>query len=285
MRALVLGSGGQLGRDMVRALGGHGHAVRPYTHAELDITDEAAVRSAVEAERPDVVVNCAAYTHVDDAEGELREAMKANAEAAGAVARAADFAGAAVLYPSSDYVFDGLSSEPYVESSPPRPVSVYGQSKLAGEHETARACERHWIVRSSWLFGVGGRNFVETMLRFAAEHGEVVVVKDQFGCPTYTGHLADALAGLVATDAYGIHHIAGRGACSWYAFAREIFRQAEVGCHVHPTTTDQLGRPAPRPPYAALVTERADTPVLPPWEEGLAAYLAERRAAAEAAPA
>jgi dTDP-4-dehydrorhamnose reductase len=192
------------------------------------------------------------------------------------VATAAVEVGASILFPSSDYVFDGEKGAPYIESDMTRPLSVYGQTKAAGEAETAAANQRYFIVRSSWLFGVNGRNFVDTMLSVAADQGQVVVVRDQVGCPTYTAHLADALVRLIDTSAYGIHHIAGGGECSWYEFAQEIFEQANVVCQVLSMTTEELGRPAPRPPYSVLDTERREAIHLPDWTEGLASYLAER---------
>lgn len=265
-----------LGSDVVRAAEFVNHDVVALARTDLDVTDREAVEQRFRDERPDAVVNCAAYTDVDGAQEELDAAMEANAEAAGHVAAAAAALGARVLYPSTDYVFDGAKSEPYVESDEPRPQSIYGQSKLAGEHETAAANPRHYIVRSAWLFGTAGRNFVETMLSLGRDHGEVLVVRDQIGSPTYTGHLADALVRLLDTEAFGVHHIAGQGACSWYEFALEIFAQAGVDCRVMSCTTEELGRPAPRPAYSVLATERAEAIYLPHWREGLASYLAER---------
>jgi dTDP-4-dehydrorhamnose reductase len=190
-------------------------------------------------------------------------------------AAAAEF-GASVLHPSSDYVFDGRKREPYVESDLTHAISAYGRSKQAGETAVAAANPRHLIVRSSWLFGVGGRNFVETMLRIGREQPEVIVVSDQVGCPTYTGHLAVALADLVEGEEYGIHHIAGAGAASWFDFAQEIFDQADVDCRVLAGDTEMLARPAPRPRYSVLGSERRRPRRLPDWRRGLAAYLAER---------
>lgn len=269
-----------LGTDVVRAAELADHEVTAVGHSDMDVTDAGAVARRLKELRPDAVINCAAYTDVDGAEDDLRAAMDANADGAGAVASAAREVGAAVVYPSSDYVFDGSKGAPYVETDVPRPESVYGQSKLAGERSTAGANERHFVARSSWLFGVHGRNFVEAMLRLAADHGEVRVVRDQIGCPTYTAHLADALVRLAATDAYGVHHLAAGGACSWYGFALEIFRRANVECRVTPCTTEELKRPAPRPPYSVLGTERREAIHLPGWEVGLAEYLRERVAAA-----
>jgi dTDP-4-dehydrorhamnose reductase len=280
VKILVTGAGGMLGRDVVRAAEFVNHEVVGLARQELEITDRQAVERKLLEERPDAVVNCAAYTDVDGAEDDLDSAMDVNAEGAANIAAAAAEIGARVLFPSSDYVFDGAKSEPYVESDEPRPQSVYAQSKLAGEHETASSNPRHYIVRSAWLFGTGGRNFVETMLALGSEHGEVLVVRDQVGCPTYTAHLADALVRLLDSEAYGIHHLAAQGECSWYEFATEIFRQAGVECRVMSCTTDEFGRPAPRPAYSVLRTERQDALYLPHWTEGLASYMAERAVAA-----
>jgi dTDP-4-dehydrorhamnose reductase len=269
-----------LGSDVVRAAEFVNHEVVALARSDLDVTDRQAVIRRVLQERPGAVVNCAAYTDVDGAEDDLDGAMDVNAEAAANVATAAAEIGARVLYPSTDYVFDGYKDGPYVESDEPRPQSVYAQSKLAGEHETTEANPRHYVVRSAWLFGTSGRNFVETMLSLARDHGEVLVVRDQVGCPTYTAHLADALVRLLDTEAYGIHHLASQGECSWYEFALEIFAQAEMEVRVMSCTTDEFGRPAPRPAYSVLGTERAEALYLPHWKEGLASYLAERSVAA-----
>ncbi len=276
----MTGAAGMLGSDVLRAGRAVNHEVVPLSRRDLDVTDADAVARRIFATAPDAVVNCAAYTDVDGAEGDLRAAMDANAEGAGVVAAAAAEAGASVVYPSSDYVFDGSKGAPYVESDAPRPLSVYAQSKLAGERKTVEASARHFVVRSAWLFGLAGRNFADTMLRLASDHGEVLVVRDQVGSPTYTGHLAEAIVRLVDTEAYGVHHVAAAGECSWYELALEVFRQGAVDCRVLSCTTEELGRPAPRPPYSALATERPEAILLPEWELGLAAYLDERARAA-----
>ena len=265
-----------LGQDVVRAAEFVNHQVVALARDDLDVTNPSAVRRRMERERPDAVVNCAAWTAVDDAESEEAAATEVNGVGAGIVAAEAAGVGAAVVYPSTDYVFDGTSRRPYIESDRPAPLSAYGRSKLAGEIEVAAAAEEHFIVRSSWLFGAGGGNFVETMLKLAADLGDVVVVRDQIGSPTYTGHLADAIVRLLDGEAYGIHHIAGSDQCSWYEFAVEIFRQAGIDGRVLSCSTDEFPRPAPRPPYSVLGTERDYPIVLPDWQEGLASYLRER---------
>jgi dTDP-4-dehydrorhamnose reductase len=283
MKVLVTGAGGMLGRDVVLAAGNAGHDVVGFGRTELDIADVAAVGRKFEQERPDVVVNCAAWTDVDGAEEADEAVTEVNGAGAGKVAAAAAAQGASVVYVSTDYVFDGAKGSPYVETDQPAPLSAYGRSKLAGEEATAAANKRHFVVRSAGLFGIGGPNFVETMLRLAADHGEVLVVRDQVGSPTYTWHLAYAIVRLLEGVEFGIHHMAAAGACSWYEFAREIFEQAKVECKVLSATTEMLGRPAARPPYSALASQREHAIELPSWQDGLAAYLSQRRAEMEAA--
>ncbi len=274
-----------LGRDLDAACRDRGHEVVALRHSDLDITDAAAVEAALARHRPDAVVNSAAYTDVDGAESDEAAAMRVNDVGAGLLAAAAAGVGATILYPSSDYVFDGRQRRPYVESDLTGAISAYGRSKQAGETAVASTNERHFVVRASWLFGVGGRNFVETMLRIGGEQPEVVVVSDQVGCPTYTGHLAAALAELIESDEFGIHHIAGGGQASWFDFAQEIFDQADVDCRVLGGRTEMLARPAPRPSYSVLGTERRGARRLPDWRAGLAAYLGERERAGIGAPA
>jgi dTDP-4-dehydrorhamnose reductase len=283
VKLLVTGAAGMLGRDVMLAAGNAGHQVIGFGHAELDIGDAPAVSAKIEGERPDVVINCAAWTDVDGAEGVEEAATAINGAGAGNVAAAAAAVGASVVYVGSDYVFDGSKGVPYVETDQTAPLSAYGRSKLAGEEATRAANKRHFIVRSAWLFGTGGPNFVETMLRLAADHGEVLVVRDQVGSPTYTWHLAYGIVRLIEGVEFGIHHMAAAGACSWYEFAREIFEQASVECKVMSATTEMLGRPAPRPAYSAMTSQREHAIELPSWQDGLAAYLSQRRAETEAA--
>jgi dTDP-4-dehydrorhamnose reductase len=283
MKLLVTGAAGMLGRDVARAAERAGHGLIALTRAELDVTDSVAVQRAFASIRPDAAVNCAAWTDVDGAETNKDEAHAANAAAAGNLARAAVEIGVPLVHVSTDYVFDGDARldrdgrpRPYVESDPTGPRSVYGETKLAGELEVLAASKRHAVVRSSWLFGVGGRNFADTMLRLAREREAVQVVHDQIGCPTWTGHLAPALVGLIEREVGGLVHLAGAGWVSWNGFAREIFRQAQVDCRVDRATSEQMARPAPRPAWSTLESEREDVLPLPPWQDGLAGYLAAR---------
>ncbi|PZS10111.1 MAG: dTDP-4-dehydrorhamnose reductase [Solirubrobacterales bacterium] len=277
MLVMITGAGGMLGQDVCASARDAGHDVIALARAELDITDAQAVGAAVRSADPDAVVNCAAFTDVDGSERESDRAHAVNEAGAGNVARAAATAGAWTVHVSSDYVFDGLGTEPYVESDAPRPLSAYGASKLAGERAVAAgAPDRHTIVRSSWLFGAGGSCFPATILRLAAEREQLTVVDDQIGCPTFTGHLAPALVAL-ATErrVAGLLHVTGAGRCSWYELARELVASAGLGCELRPGTTAELGRPAPRPPYSVLGTER-DAPRLPAWREGLAQFMGAR---------
>jgi dTDP-4-dehydrorhamnose reductase len=276
VKVVVTGAGGMLGRDVVSQCRRRGDEVVALAHAELDITDGPAVDQALAGNRPDMVVNCGAWTDVDGAERHEAEATRLNSEAAGVVAAAAAEVDAAIVHLSSDYVFDGARRSPYVESDRTNPLSAYGRSKLAGETSVAVANPRHFVVRSSWLFGVAGRNFVETMLHLAEQQSEVLVVSDQVGCPTYTVHLANAITRLIEGEAYGVHHVAASGSCSWYEFAQEIFDQTGVECRVMSATTEMLTRDAPRPPYSVLGSERPDAIELPTWRKGLTEYLRER---------
>jgi dTDP-4-dehydrorhamnose reductase len=280
MRILITGAAGMLGQDVVRAAQAGNHEVVPLTQDDLDIRRAFVVRRMLERERPHAVINCAAWTDVDGAEAREAAATEVNGEAPAVLAAAAAEVGAAIVHPSTDYVFDGTANRPYIESDPTSPINAYGRSKLAGEHAVAGANPRHFVVRSSWLFGAGGRNFVETMLGLAGTGGPVLVVRDQVGCPTYTGHLAEALVRLVDGESYGLHHIAGQGECSWFEFANEIFEQAGLETRAMSCSSDEFPRPAPRPAYSVLRTERDfDGFELPDWREGLASYLAERAVA------
>ena len=275
MRILLTGAAGMLGRDVASAADAGGHELIAFSHGELDVTDGDAVVGAIAAAAPAAVVNCAAWTDVDGAEERAEEAMAVNGAGAGNVARGAAQAGAWMIHVSSDYVFDGERRTPYVESDVPGPRSQYGRGKLAGERAVASAApESHTIVRSSWLFGAGGRCFPATILRAGAQRDRLTVVDDQVGCPTFTGHLAPALLALAEEPVAGVVHVAGGGSCSWYEFAREVVRLAGLGCDVVPGTTAELARPAPRPAYSVLGTERADAPRLPLWHVGLEQFLA-----------
>ena len=214
--------------------------------------------------RPGLVLHAAAWTDVDGAEADPEGAARVNVEGTRNVVAL----GAPVVYFSTDYVFDGRNGEPYVESDEPSPVSAYGRTKLEGEHEVRDG----WIVRSSWLFGSTGKNFVRTMLALGEERDEVSVVDDQRGSPTYVGYLAEATKELIALP-HGVYHVAAEGDCTWAEFAEAIFEEAGLTCRVRRITTEELGRPAPRPANSVLRSEHPGTPRLPHWREGLRAAL------------
>jgi dTDP-4-dehydrorhamnose reductase len=264
----VTGAGGMLGQDVMRLAGDRALGL---TRADLDVTDRDAVRAAIATD--DVVINCAAWTDVDGAEEHSEAALRVNRDGARNVAEAAG----TVIYVSSDYVFDGTKGTPYVESDPVNPISEYGRSKAEGEGATLEANPRSHVVRTSWLFGLHGTNFVATMLRLGAERDTVRVVDDQVGKPTYTGHLAYALLELPEIVDFGLHHVTCQGQCSWYELARYVFETAGVDCEVEPCTTAEFPRPAPRPAYSVLGSERSTRrPWLPQWERGVDEYLAAR---------
>ncbi len=253
-RVLITGSGGQLGAALAEAF--PGADTRP--RAALDVTRPFTAEA-------DLVLHAAAWTDVDGAEADPAGAELVNV----AGTRNVVALGAPVVYFSSDYVFDGEKRSPYVESDAPAPRSVYGRTKLAGEQEVRDG----WIVRTSWLFGWTGKNFVRTMLRLGAERDEVRVVADQHGSPTYVGHLAEATRSLVELPG-GVWHVAAGGECTWAEFAAAIFEEAGIDCRVVPISTEEYGAPAPRPAYSVLRSERPGSPQLPHWREGLRECLA-----------
>jgi dTDP-4-dehydrorhamnose reductase len=263
-RVLITGAGGQLGRALQQVFAADD--VLALTHADWDVTyppGEAVSRADV-----DLVLHAAAWTNVDGAEADPQGAAAVNV---GGTANVAALKAPLVTY-STDYVFDGRKRSPYVESDGPNPMSAYGRTKLHGE---AAAGPTAWILRTSWLFGSTGHNFVQTMLRLGAERNEVAVVDDQRGSPTYVGHLAEATRALVDADLpRGIWHVAAAGDCTWADFAETIFDEAGIECRVRRITTRELERPAERPAYSVLRSERPGAPQLPHWREGLRACLA-----------
>lgn len=267
-----------LGTDVRSAAQTADHEVMALSRAELDISDRDAVVVAVAEAQPDAIINCAAYTNVDGAESEPDAAGAVNASGPGFLAEAAAAVGAWIVHVSTDYVFDGTKTAPYVESDPTGPRSVYGSTKLLGERAVALAApDRHTIVRSSWLFGTAGSCFPATMLRLASEHDTLTVVDDQLGCPTFTGHLAPALVELATAQRLpGVLHLAAEGECSWYEFAVEIMRATGTNVEVRPCTTDQFPRPARRPAYSVMRSSRTGAPMLPDWHVGLHDYLNAR---------
>jgi len=282
MRVLIIGVNGQLGTDLHRAL--KDFEVVPLAHADIEITDMASVKKSLKKHKPDVVINTAAFVRVDDCEVEKDRAFLVNALGARNVAVAAQELGARLVHISTDYIFGGEGqprSIPYTEFDTPVPVNTYGWSKLAGEESVHHLCLRHFVIRSSSLFGVAGAsgkggNFVETMLRLAKERDELRVVKDQIFSPTYTKDLARKIIQLINTEYYGIFHITNKGACSWYEFTREILRLAKLKTPVVPITSDQYPQKAKRPHYSVLDNYHLrllGMDDLRPWPEALEDYM------------
>ena len=272
MRLLVTGANGMLGHRVVDVARERGHEAIGTDLPELDLTDEDAVRRFVADRAPDAIVNCAAFTNVDDAETNEELAARVNGQAAGNVARA----GVRVVHVSTDYVFAGDATSPYLESHAPDPRTAYGRTKLEGERQVLAAGDEHAVVRTAWLFGAGGPNFVDTMVRLGTERDEVKVVFDQVGSPTWTGHLAPALVDVAERGLAGVVHATGAGSCSWFELAIEAMRLADLHCRVEACTTEEFPRPAPRPAFSVLETERDDAPRLPDWHEGVAGHMKER---------
>jgi dTDP-4-dehydrorhamnose reductase len=268
-RVLITGADGQLGRALRQEFADD--EILALTRADWDVTHPPS--ATVRQSDPDLVLHTAAWTDVDGAEADPQGAAAVNIAG---TAHAASFRAPLVTF-STDYVFDGRKRTPYVESDGPSPVSAYGRTKLHGE---AAAGQTAWVVRSSWLFGPTGHNFLRTMLRLGAERDEVAVVDDQRGCPTYVGHLASAVGELVDGGApYGLWHLAADGDCTWADFASAIFEDAGSACRVRRIASSELARAAPRPAYSVLRSARAGAPRLPHWREGLRACLAELQAA------
>jgi dTDP-4-dehydrorhamnose reductase len=274
---LVTGAAGMLGGRVVADARARDWDVVGIDLAEADLTDALEVRTVMHDVRPDAVVHCAAWTDVDRAETEEEQALSVNRDASSHVARSATEVGARVVAVSTDYVFDGtLTGRPYVESDPVSPIGAYGRTKLAGEQAVAEHAPDHAIARTAWLFGAGGKSFPNTMLRLGADRDAVAVVTDQVGSPTWTGHLSPALLDLAEADATGVFHTAGAGQCSWHELTVELYRRAGLSTRVDETTAAAFARPAPRPAWSVLGTERDETPRLPPWQDGVAGFLDER---------
>ena len=272
---LVVGANGMLGRDLMTVLPGE---LRGVDIGEIDITSPESVRTVLLTLKPAVVVNVAAYTDVDGCETNRDLAFAVNGDGVGHLARVSTDIGAKLVQISTDYVFDGGKGSPYREDDPTGPLSVYGQSKLLGE-QNARLNPDHLIIRTQWLYGLHGKNFVETMLRLAAERTELSVVDDQIGSPTWTVDLARAIRSLIEAGARGTYHAANSGYCSWNEFARAIFAESGMKIAVKPMSTTELNRPAPRPLYSTLDCGKLtrDTGFTPQgWREALKTYLSLR---------
>lgn len=290
MRILITGAAGQLGTELCRQLAAGGSELGPLPaelHAaevvpvDLEQANLARLPEAMElvaTAQPDVVINCAAYTNVDGAETDRDTVFAANALLPRNLAMACQHRGAKLLHPSTDYVFDGLSPVPYTEADVPAPVSVYGKTKYLGEQYAAQFCSRTFVVRTSWLYGLHGKNFVKTILRLADEREELKVVADQLGNPTSAEDLAHHLLAVAATEEYGLYHCTGAGICSWFDFATEIVRLSGKKARVLPCTSDEYPSPVKRPANSALDHAMLRATVgdcMRPWQQALESYLSK----------
>ncbi|MEK3772669.1 dTDP-4-dehydrorhamnose reductase [Paenibacillus sp. FSL R5-0887] len=282
MRVLVTGSAGQLGQDILFLLKQHGYEVMGCDRQEMDITDLEQTKAVIGGYVPDAVIHCAAHTAVDAAETDIDIAYLINATGSRNVALAAEKVGAKLVYISTDYVFNGLGSNPYHEYDNTDPQSIYGKSKRAGEMLVQSLSSKYFIVRTSWVYGKYGNNFVKTMLKLGQEKPLLQVVDDQKGSPTYTVDLARFLTELIQTEKYGVYHASNTESCTWYEFSQAIFAEAEDILHLkftaklEPCATEQFPRPAPRPRYSVMEHLSIRTngfQDLRPWREGLRDFL------------
>jgi dTDP-4-dehydrorhamnose reductase len=273
MRVLLTGGNGLLATALQSQMAGRGMTVLPFSRSDLDITDRARVVATIESTRPNILVNCAAYTDVDAAETHEAAAMLVNADAAGVLAEICAQRGIRLVYPSTDYLFAGDQDRAYQPGDPPRPLNAYGRSKLAGERAVQSMAD-HLIIRTSWLYGAGGRNFVRTVAARLEANEPLRVVSDQAGRPTFAVDLAGAIADLLSRNVPpGIYHVANDGVATWFEFAEEIARLMGKPGLVTPCRSEEFPRPAPRPPFSVLDTALTDDLIgrLRPWREALAA--------------
>jgi dTDP-4-dehydrorhamnose reductase len=288
MRIAVLGSNGQLGHDVVRAFAEQRDEVRALTHQDIELSSLESVAACLRATRAEVVVNTAAMHNVESCEQQPSRAQEVNVVGARNLATATRDLGSVLIHVSTDYVFDGAKGRPYVESDEARPLNVYGRTKLEGEEFVQDINPKHFVLRTAALYGnhpcraKGGQNFVDLMLRLARERGRVRVVDNEFTSPTATTDLARQIASLSRSDAYGLYHATAEGSCSWYEFAREIFRMADVPVTLEVASPNEFPAKVPRPAYSVLENRKLKSQNLNlfrPWQDGLHAYLSEKQLA------
>jgi dTDP-4-dehydrorhamnose reductase len=275
MRIVITGARGMLAQDLIQKFSAR-HDVVALPKSEMDVTSESLVRARMDQIGPDVILHAAAFTGVDDAETHREKSFQINAQGTRNLAVAASECRASLLYYSTDYVFPGHHSIPYQESDLPDPVNYYGFTKLQGEREILSLCPAHLIIRTSWLFGAGGENFVCTIARAAREKSELEVVEDQMGKPTWTSDLAEMSLALVEDGRRGLYHVTNSGECSWFEFARQIVSELGLHCRVRPVGTDRFPRPARRPNYSVLANSalhRDGYPELRSWKKALGIFL------------
>lgn len=278
MKVLVTGAKGQLGTDLMNELAKRGIEGIGVDVEEMDITDAEACRRVIKASGADAVIHCAAYTAVDAAEDNVELCRRINGEGTRNVAQACKEADVKLMYISTDYVFDGQGTRPWEPDDERHPLNVYGQTKYEGELAVEELSDKYFIVRIAWVFGVAGKNFIKTMLRLGKERGAVSVVDDQVGSPTYTYDLARLLVDMIQTDKYGRYHATNEGLCSWYEFAKEIFRQAGMDVPVTPVSSSEFPAKATRPSNSRMSKEKLSEngfERLPAWQDALGRFLKE----------
>lgn len=290
MKVIVIGANGQLGTDLCRVLTAQKNSVLPLTRREIDVSDSAQVDRVLGAIQADVIISTAAYHKVEECEKQPTPSFAVNAVGPRNLALACRQRNAVLVHFSTDYVFDGGQRRPYTESDLPRPLNVYGVSKVAGEGIVRLTWERHFVIRTCGLYGVAGSagkggNFVETMLKKGNEGAPIRVVDDQVLTPTFTGDLADAVSQIIRTEAYGLYHVSAEGECSWYDFARKIFELENLTVDLKPVSTSEFPSPVQRPAYSVLSKQKLHDLGLrmPSWEHGLTHYFAARRDARKTA--
>lgn len=280
MKVLVTGTKGQLGYDVVNELEKRGHTAVAVDIEEMDITDAVSVERVITEAEVEAVIHCAAYTAVDAAEDNVEICRRVNAEGTENIAKVCKKLDLKMIYISTDYVFDGEGERPWEPDDERHPLNVYGQTKYEGELAVEKYLEKYFIVRIAWVFGVNGKNFIKTMLKLSETHEELNVVDDQVGSPTYTYDLAVLLVDMVESDKYGRYHATNEGLCTWYEFAKEIFRQVGVEVKVNPVTSDMFPAKAKRPKNSRMSKEKLDANGfhrLPTWQDALERYLSEIR--------
>lgn len=269
---LVTGANGMLGQDLCPILEDNGYEVVETDVDTLDITDINSVKTVLESEKPDVVIHCAAYTNVDKAEEDLKTAELINVTGTENVADVCGKLGITLVYISTDYVFDGTKDEPYEPDDRTNPLNNYGMTKFEGEEAVRSLCDKYYVVRTSWLYGHHGKNFVETMLQLGKTQKELKVVDDQIGCPTWTVDLSNTIVELLESEEFGTYHACGSGCTSWFGFAQEIFKMAELKVGLKPCTTSEFPRPAKRPEFSVM----DNGGLLRDWRFALRDYLSLR---------
>ncbi|MEK9132539.1 MAG: dTDP-4-dehydrorhamnose reductase [Patescibacteria group bacterium] len=274
MRILLLGKNGMLGQALFNELV-QDNDVHGYSHADCDITNPKKLEKVIKDMRPEVVINATGYTQVDKAEIEKDAAFAVNAVAVGHLCKILAKTAVPLVHFSTDYVFDGTKTGGYEESDPMSPISIYGASKAEGEKEILNNLKNFFLIRTAWLYGSGGRNFVDAMIGLSSRKQPIKVVNDQFGNPTLTTDLANAISRLLKTKNYGIYHLVNDGSCSWYDFTLEIFHQLGLPQEVIPITSEELARPAKRPKNSILINSKF--PKLRPWKEALSQYLEHKQ--------